>query len=276
MMLVIFQFALANTQATTGVGELWIEYSFTMIRRKSPESALVYQSNGSHFNNNANDATAAAPLGLTPFTSVTVKSGSTYSKTNIAASVVEYQTGGYVGFDDSRDTIFNLPNVNGNWVVFIYWYNATAIATVPALSVSGGATLLSILAAGGTSSIGLFLAAGTASTIGAVIATAYDPVPSIVTNAVTLSGNGSMTDGNYDLYVMRIPDTLVTLFAKGSECDRLDYLEKMVRELTMRDEWKCSSESDFGHSPSLSSSSSSKSTKLSDSVVDLITSKLRK
>jgi len=79
----------------------------------------------------------------------------------------------------------------------------------------------------------------------------------------TIVGNAFL-----DLVVTQVPASIITLLSEGS---RLERLEKLIKQLTL-------SQGDWGNSdfdekePELPRAS----VKLSDSVVDLITSKLRK
>jgi hypothetical protein len=310
-----FQCALANTQATAAVGELWIEYSFTMIRRKSPESTVALTTAAAHVYSRADDATAASPLGLTAFTSCGISSGSTYgvANMNVASGVSAYQTGRYLGLNDAQDARFNLPNVSGIFAVTLVWNGATAITSAPALTAGGGGSTLSIWGPAGVSAgYPFFLAAGTSACQTVIYQSVYAAVPIGSSNRIDITGLATMTDGNWDLYVCRLPNTLVTMselvedectkrvrqVLKSEKSRMLELEEKMDRLLkitnssvTDDEDWKCrmkdltmSERKEFEKSkvrePSglykPSGSSVPSSTSLSDSVVDLITAKLRK
>lgn len=288
-----FQFALANTQASTAVGELWIEYSFTMVRRKSPESLSNIVSNGTHLEIYSNDATEVAPLGLAPFTNVDATTGSSYTIANMA-SIGTYNSG-TVGLNNAAPSVLNLPNVDGVFLIVGVWSGTATTNAGPAYTAAGGATEVSLWGPAGTGASHAFLDS-TFNCASAVFTTTYDGTPNSNTNSITISGQTTMTSGNADIFVCRLPDTLVTMVLSSKE-DRLDRLEKMVRRLSLlqdssdTDDWKCYDNHDTTLSAKNSSvTSSSKfkptlvktlneagcATSLSDSVVDLIAAKLRK
>jgi len=221
-----FQLACNGCQAGV-IGELWVEYAFTMIRRKQPEFPVG--GTAVHLQGIAN-ATAASPLGLTPFSSNTVQSGSTLSKVNMAGDLSLY-SGTTVGLNDGVDTAFNLPNVSATWLVQFYWV-ASAITTIPTTTASGGATKLTPYAGGG-SGTGFFIAAGTNASITNVFTTTATAVPTATTNLITIGGLATMAGGIVDIYVSRLPTALVTFEERrvaGTE-GRLEQLERMLSQL---------------------------------------------
>jgi len=250
-----FQFALASAQAATNIGELWIEYSFTLIRRKSPE--VFGLGLAAHLYNYADNATAASPMGLTPFSSFSTRAGSTTSGTTnmaTAGGLSYYATGSYIGFNDASDTVVNLPNVDGVFLVVTLWSGATAISTIPSISTTGGAVALSKWGpTGGSAPYGFFLAAGTSSTMSMVVTTTKTSTPVATSNALVWAGNATMTDANIDIYVVRLPNSLLTLLTEDNvrgehvtkpslvPVDRMKALEAKVKELMMKnvDDWGC-------------------------------------
>jgi len=230
-----FQLAVNGCQAGI-IGELWVEYAFTMIRRKQPEFPIG--GSAIHIKLLADDATAASPLGLTPFTTGSVVStgpavsgvapSSTLSVINMAGSLANY-TGSTVGLNDASDATINLPNVSATWLVHMFWGGATAITSAPIVTASGGATNLAIFAPNGaTTPTGFFSAAGTAASSVRVFTSTATAIPSVTTNSLVLTGLATMTDGNVDIFISRLPNNLITF----SEED--EKLEEEVSEL--RDE----------------------------------------
>jgi len=208
----LFQLATSGNAVTTEIGELYVTYSFTMIRPKQPEPSAY----GSviHLTNAANDQTQAAPLGLTSYTSSVVKTGSTLSivPMDTVAGVTAYTLGASVGLNDSVDTTINLPNVDGTWYIAFCWYAATAIAAAPSCTAAGGATLLSPWAnSTGTTTNRFFIAAGTSASMSQTVTTVRDPTPIATTNSIVVGGLTGMTDGNVDIFVIRIPNLLLTM-----------------------------------------------------------------
>jgi len=225
-----FQLGINGTQAGL-MGELWVEYSFTMIRRKKPEFAIG--GSAIHLKSYADDATQASPLGLTPFTTMSpasagvtlsgVAPGSTLSVFDMSGDLAGYSSS-TVGLTNGTDTTINLPNVDGTWHVTFQWSGATSISAIPILTAGGGAVALldNFNTLGG---LGFFLAAGTSSMIQKVFQTTRDPSPVAVTNSIAVSGNTGMTDGNLDIWISRLPTTLVTANApRVAQPTSLDFL----------------------------------------------------
>jgi hypothetical protein len=230
-----FQVAVNGCQAGL-IGELWVEYSFTLIRRKQPEFPIGGQA--IHLKGYADDATAASPLGLTPYTTMSATStgvavsgvapGSTLSVINMAGDLSNY-TSSTVGLNDATDTLFNLPNASALWLVNVEWGGATGIAAVPALAASGGAATV-VDYFGSTGGAGYFLAAGNTAVMTKVISTTATAVPTTASNLVTVSGLTGMTDGNLDIFISRLPNALVTLTSPLTlpvVDDRISRLEEM-------------------------------------------------
>lgn len=230
-----FQTAVNGCQAGI-IGELWVEYSFTMIRRKQPEFPVG--GSAIHLKSYASNATAASPLGLTPYTTLSAPStsggvsgtapGSTLSVIDMSGTLANY-TGSTVGLRDGVDTTLNMPNASATWMVVVQWSGGSAIAGIPAIAASGGAASLTSYA--NAEGLGFFLAAGTSSVITKVITTTATAVPAATSNLLTFSGNTSMAGANLDIFIIRLPTSLVTLLPPVEVEDRLAQLERMLASL---------------------------------------------
>jgi len=232
------QCAVGGTQAAI-IGELWVEYSFTMIHRKQPEFPIG--GSAIHLKLLADDATQAAPLGLTPYTTGSpvstgatvsgVAPGSTLDVVNMAGDLSFYSSS-TIGLNDAAPTIINLPNVGGTWLVHVYWSGALTITAIPTMTSSDGATVVNVWGATGASaSVGFFTAAGATASISKVVTTTYDSAPTSATNALTIAGLTSMTSGMVDVYITRLPTSLVTSVEPKLVESRLEQLERMVAQL---------------------------------------------
>lgn len=227
----LFQLATSGNAVTTEIGELYVTYSFTMIRPKQPEVGGAFAT-AIHISNSANDATQAATMGLTPFSSAVVRSGSTLSIADM--STIGNYTSSTIGLSDSLTTQFNLPNVDATWLICVLWYSATSIAAVPSTNGGGGSAALSVWANDtSASTFRFFLAAGTSAGCCAVFQSTRDNTPGTGTNVVSLGGLTGMTDGNYDLYVVKLPTNLITLPKIKDDMleNRVDYLERMIKSM---------------------------------------------
>lgn len=223
-----FQFAVDGTQAGV-IGELWIEYSFTMIRRKSPENG----SGGflmAHLEGYADDATDAAELGLTPFTSTAVAAMSTLSTVDMANNLAGYSAT-TIGLNDASDSVINLPNSNSTWLVNVTWTGAATIAAAPTASAAGGATALSIWGPVGAASGPQFFAAGGTTAASTIIATTtLTAIPTSSTNQITYGGLTGMTSGNLDYWIVRIPNSIGRVLKSANVENRLELIEKFLRQ----------------------------------------------
>lgn len=263
-----FQCAVDGTQAGI-IGELWIEYSFTMIRRKMPEngsSGALY----AHLRNYADNATAASPLGLTPFSSVTLGAGSNLSTVSMVAPFSTY-VGNVVGLNDASDTTFNLPNISATWYVGMLWTGALTIAAVPAVTGVGATELAVWGPAGAGSGLGFFLAAGTSATFSALYTTTRTDPSAVIatTNQISIAGLTGMTSANVDIFIMRVPDGITyssPMQQIHSVRDELTELRAAVQRLE-RSRISCDSDFDDEHKDDSSSSSIGP---LSRSTVDII------
>jgi len=223
-----FQLATSGT-GVAEIGELYVTYSFTMIRPKQPELGLG-GGLAAHFAMTTADATAASPLGLSPYTNTLTRSGSTLSLID-SSTLVGYSST-TVGLNNSADTVITLPNVEATWLVQLYWAG-TGIAGVPTVAAANGATKLVIYNNGVENAVGFFLASGLEAGITFVVTSSYDgtPVPGS-TNTLTVGGLASMTAGKIDIIISRLPTTLVTSARKRREDqqiqDRIANLERLL------------------------------------------------
>jgi len=259
-----FQLATSGNAVTTEIGELYVEYSFTMIHPKQPEFPIG--GSAVHLQNIADNGTAASPLGLTPFTSFSVQPGSTLSTVNMAGSLASY-TSSTVGLNDSLDTTVNLPNVSATWLVHIQWGGANSIAAVPTMTAAGGATALTPFA-GGTGGGGFFLAAGTSATQTKVFTTTATATPVSTSNSIAIGGLTGMTDALIDIYIVRLPSALVTALAPSSPVlIDLQRELRLLRQEFQNSRLKCDSDFDDDECKEIEKSSTKD---LSRSTVSLI------
>jgi hypothetical protein len=203
------------------IGELWVEYGFTMVRRKQPEFPIG--GSAIHIKLYADDGTAASPLGLTPYTTGSAAStassvsgvapGSTLSVIDMAGNLALY-TPTTVGLNNGVKTTFNLPNVSATWLVVMYFAGAAGIASAPGGNAASGAAQLVNFAPTGSSPVGHFLAAGTSACLAAVYTSTASATPSAVTNSIVVVGLSGMTSSNCDLFIVRLPNNLVTMTGK--------------------------------------------------------------
>jgi len=268
-------FQLGAQGCQTGlIGEIWVEYSFTMIRRKTPESDLL-TSGYAHFTNYGDDLTAAAPLGASATAVFTDQTGSTLTMLPYTArdptAPAEWLKGQTCVW--TSDTTFQLPNKNARYFLQMYWSGATAIAAVATVTPTGGASGLNVFGpTGSTVMVNSFLAAGTSASATRVIETTQYDSYAATYNLVSITGLTSMASGNLDIFLFRMPlNSTLSHSAPKAIGSRLEQLERQIAQLsglTVKDF------SDYEDLTPLKSSSSSQP-KLSQSVVDLIASKLR-
>jgi len=235
-----FQFAgNGNIDATSQLGELWVEYSFTMINPLQ-ETPL-------------GDAIVMAKYLTTPVTAAS----------RFLSGV--QQAGSNMSLILAANTI-TIP-VAGEFFCSLHFSAATSYTDVNVVSVSAGGTLLSILASNGVADN----VAQSGDGSGSVSLTTTFFVSCIVPNVViTYAGTPTIAGTTRaDLTVVQVPSDVITAL-KTDELSRLANLESMVKKLTLSRRW---SESDFDEKEPECPRASAK---LSDSVVDLITSKLRK
>jgi hypothetical protein len=242
----------ANTNTST-IGELHVRYR---CRLKKP--VLEADAGGfsaAHIVTGAATATAASPLGLTPYTSATVQTGSTLTLIN-GATMTGY-SGNTVGLNDSSDAVLTLPNADATWLVQFYFVG-TGIAAVPTITASGGATQLSVYNAG--VGLGFFTAAGGSASITQVFTTTYDATPVFgSTNILTVGGLTSYPGGTVNIYVVRLPTALVTApNPVSSSCSFKDELAALKRDFSKELnalKYKMRVDSDFEEEEKSSSSS---------------------
>jgi hypothetical protein len=194
----LFQQACSGCQ--TGIlGELWVEYGFTMINRKQ-QTPLGQSLLTAHYKDTGTDCTAAAPFG--------------------APSMVS-QAGSNIGLTFTSTT-FVLPVVYGRFVCQIYWYGS-GIAAIPGLSATNGASLVGYLrATNNASSAGFFTAAGTA-------AADIFLIDVVGGGTITISGLTSMTGASCDVYVTQTSSGLT--HSRPTIAGLEDKLNRLARRL---------------------------------------------
>jgi hypothetical protein len=105
------------------------------------------------------------------------------------------------------------------------------------MTAAGGAANILTFLGGVAATPRFFLASGVASTTYGVVQTARDGTPTAATNTLTFAGNATMTDGNLDIYIIRLPQTLVTLLPKESVSTQLSLLKKQIERLSLATGW---------------------------------------
>jgi len=181
----LFQLACANMAAANVIGELYVEYSFTMIHPKQ-QTPIGQQLLGTHIRGAVGTATTAAPLG----TSQTLVAGSNLPVTTTNTTIVMPLSGA------------------GRYLFNINWYTAAAnIAAIPAISAGSAFTAVNWWGNNTFDAIGLYnQTSGADSTLNVI----YDYVPSatVANNTLTLSGNTSMSGGDFDCYIQQVSSGL--------------------------------------------------------------------
>jgi hypothetical protein len=224
----LFQLATSGNAVTSEIGELYVTYSFTMIRPKQPEAGSAAPF-AAHFFSIAADATATHRLGDTPYTNLISASGSTLTKIDLD-SAPGSQSATTIGLSDTLDNIIALPNSNSTWLLQLAWAGAS-ITAVPTLTMSGGATAIATYHEAGSSYVGkgFFLSGGVYSSVSQVVTTTYDGTPTATTNLVTVGGLTGLATGDVDIYIIKLPTALVTHGERQKS--RLARLERQVRLL---------------------------------------------
>lgn len=199
-----FQLASNGTQTASPAGELWVEYSYTMIRRK--QQTPIGQGNIAAHYISTSTSTAAAPFGtLTQQTNSTISL--TLSSTNCTIS---------------------LP---GRYLVVYQWVGST-VSAASSWGAGSGATLVTSDMQGGTASTFGCFQTNTAFSSATVV--------DIATGGGTLTFTGGTFSGatGVDLFVVQIPGAL-KMFA-NRDCavstalfNRVGRLEQMLKRLTM-------------------------------------------
>jgi hypothetical protein len=230
-----------NIDATTNLVDMWVEYSFTMIR---PVEAVPQ-----------GDSILAAHYTTTPVTA---------SSRFLSGS---QQTGSNMSLTLAANTI-TLPFA-GNFLVSCLFSAATSYTDANTCSAGTNGTLLTVFSAlgvadtnngqsgagsGGTFMIWNFVISCTA--------------PGVV---VTFAGTPTIVGTTKaDIWIAQVPSDIITMMNKLKDENRIDKLERMVKELS---QCRIRCDSDFDDEKTELPRSTNK---LSDSVVDLMISKLRK
>jgi hypothetical protein len=209
-----FQVAGSGTvDATSIIGELWVEYSFTMIR---PIQEVPL-----------GDAILAAHYIVTPVT----------ASSRFLSGV--QQVGSNMSLTLAANTI-TIP-IAGNFFVTYNASAATSFTDANNLSVGAGGTLLTVLCSVGVADN--YTGTGSAGSGGTLAIWNFVvscTVPGVV---ITFPGTPTIVGATKaDIWCMQIPSDIITVFAKQKECDRIDRLEKMMRNLVLTNEdWSCHS-----------------------------------
>jgi len=202
---------------TTEIGELYVTYSFTMIRPKQ-QTPLGQNLVSAHFANTSASSTATNPFSSSGTGMVAV------SQSNMALTF-------------TGTTIIIPTYFNGRLQCNVLWTTASNdIASVPSVSAGTGGTLVANYSAGGLfSSLGNFLAAGTTSQISFCV----DCVSGAV---LTFAGNTSMAAADCDVHVAQISSNLALSVVKDplSLELRLARAERLLSRLASVDEEKIS------------------------------------
>lgn len=201
-----FQVMENKCQAAAPAGELWVEHSWTMIRRKQ-QTPLGQAGLQAHFvSAAAGTATAANPLGTT---GPVLRSGSTIPIT----------------FNGTY--IFSLPLV-GTFLVAAVWQGSN-IGGVPTLSTPANTTLLQVLNNNASTSTSSYTASA------ASILAVYNVTTAGTNtgNEVQIGGLASMTGGNADIYVVQVSTGLLMKLNEKSSTDdnRVEVLESKFDDL---------------------------------------------
>jgi hypothetical protein len=176
----LFQQATAGCQ-TGLVGELWVEYSFTLIRRKqqTPNGQSLLQA---HIQENPSASAAAASSKFLGTTGGTLKSGSTLP-TVLTAST------------------FTLP-VQGTFLITSYW--SGSVAAIASLSYGSAISAKNLLEDDVNDNRYTF---SSNRCVGLAVVTVATPGIG-ANNTVTISGLTSLTSGTADIFINQISDGL--------------------------------------------------------------------
>jgi hypothetical protein len=207
----LFQLACANMAASGIIGELYVEYSFTMIRPKQQTPSgqnLLY----AHVTELASaTATAAAPLGTS---GGALRGGSTIP-------VV------------TTNTTFSLPTA-GTYVVSGSWVGA-AIAAAPTFGLGSNIAALTLLQDNASATGHAFNAAGTAALNLEILTVSQSGTGA--NNLVTVGGLTSMTGGTCDIFIAQVSggvlkeSTLPSLLREKRSSQAEHRLEQMYAKL---------------------------------------------
>lgn len=256
------QVCVNNTQAAT-IGEIWVEYKYTMIRR--------LQNPG------------APSGGVIHFTSITATTASNF----LAAT----QTGGTLGITLSAtgQTITFPANAPGNYLVVETVAGATSASAIVVSSVTGGVAFLNVLAESAVRAA--------QSSVSSLSGTTTSPAEIITTVSVTAAGGTMIMSastivgtGTMNLFVVALPSTVVTVKSPVEQQLQLELseLRDQVSELknyllmaphdsssTTSIIRACESESDFEEEKEDPPGGSTSIDTLSRSTVDLMSALIK-
>jgi len=218
----LFQLLTNNNPSTATIGELYVEYSFTMIRPKQP--IALTSSVGTYYHLSSSTATAAKPYGNGD---LSIVSQSAYAPA-------------WLGFTLPTGTNLNMYT-NGNpqfigtyWLVQIVWTGSGSIAAVPTVSLGAtnvsGQTLINYLSGDTLSSQGQFLAAGTSSSLVFMAKMGVPTSGSTPCTQFLLSGNTGMTTGTVDVWMQQVQYNVPT-FESDPSTASIEKLRDEVRLL---------------------------------------------
>jgi len=230
-----FQIASNGTQTASPAGELWVEHSWTMIRRKQ-ETPLGQSLLGAHISESPVNTAAAAGSAFLGTSGGTVHSGS---------NLVVSPTG----------NTFLLPVV-GNWLVAGFW--AGSVTVVPTLT--GGANIAVLNTSDGVVNNGLFSVAGNATS--GYLTFIVSASGTGAANTVTITGLTNLAAGHADIFIQQISSGLTKPAALTIE-QRFRALEDRFARLSSVAEV---ADSDFEEKTPASSCSSSSSLSLDRSL----------
>lgn len=205
----LFQCATSGNAETDTIGELFVEYSFTMINPKQ-QTPIAQNVIAAHYSNGASaNATQAAPM--TPSgNSMVQRAGSTLNLTFTANTAV-------------------IPSTfSGRLIGQAAWITASNdIAAVPSVSASAGGTLVNYIDNNQYGTVGLFLAAGGSSSV-------VFMVDCVSGATLTFSGNTSMASASVELVVAQISSGLTLDSKQQVPSAQFAMLMGQVDELSRR------------------------------------------
>jgi hypothetical protein len=209
----LFQLAVANMVGSGIIGELYVEYEFTMIRPKQAAPGSVLSALVAHIEEGVAGTATASSSQFLGTTGGVLRSGSTLK------SVMTKNT-------------FTIP-VAGTYLVSVSWYGSvTTVATLsPGANIVNTPTLLLGGGDGSLSSVSSSVATG----LWIFTVTASG---SAAANTITISGLSNLAAGNADIFISQIPSGLLLpkprlVRGDGSSSSGLSYqqLDRMYAKL---------------------------------------------
>jgi len=198
----------STVDGTSTIGELWVEYSFTMIRPIQD-----------------------VPLGDTILTAHYLTTPVTATSRFLTSA---QQTGSNLTVTFAANTM-TLPYA-GNFFIFMNFSAATSYTDANAFTAGTNGTLLSVWCNAGVadgaspSPVG----SGTNNLVGMYLVSCT--APGVI---MTYAGTPTIVGATRaDIWVTQVPSDIVTFFTKKNELSRLDKIEHMLAKLTCRDDWR--------------------------------------